>query len=155
MEWFVVVSLITIGLLLIVVEIIFVPGTTVVGFIGFGLSVVGVVLAFRYFGENIGWIVVAASAVAAGIIFVWTFRAKPWQQFALKTAIKSKVNEGMHEGLQPGDEGVAKSALRPSGKAELRGRIVEVTTQGDYLESGTHIKVIKISPYQILVQTIN
>jgi len=154
MEWFIVISLLALGLLLIVVEVIFVPGTTVVGFFGFGLMLVGAFLGFRYFGNDIGWIIIGASAICSAIVFVWIFRAKPWQQFALKTAIKSKVNEGIHEGLHAGDEGVTTSALRPSGKAELGGRIVEVTTQGAYLESGTRIRILKISPYQILVETL-
>jgi len=154
MEWFIVISLLALGLLLIVVEVIFVPGTTVVGFFGFGLMLVGAFLGFRYFGNDTGWIIIGASAVFSAIVFVWIFRAKPWQQFALKTAIKSKVNEGIHEGLHAGDEGITTSALRPSGKAELGGRIVEVTTQGAYLESGTRIRILKISPYQILVETL-
>lgn len=153
MEWFIVISLLALGLLLIVVEVIFVPGTTVVGFFGFGMMLAGAFLGFRYFGNDIGWIIVGASAVSSAVIFIWIFRAKPWQQFALTTAMRSKVNEGIHEGLQAGDEGIATSALRPSGKAELGGRIVEVTTQGSYLESGTRIRIIKISPYQILVET--
>lgn len=154
MEWFIVLSLLALGLLLIVVEVIFIPGTTVVGFFGFGLMLVGAFLGFRYFGNEVGWMIIGASAASSAIVFVWIFRAKPWHQFALKTAIKSKVNEGIHDGLHAGDEGVTTSALRPSGKAELRGRVVEVTTQGGYLESGTRIRIIKISPYQILVETL-
>ena len=154
MEWFIVISLLALGLLLIVVEVIFVPGTTVVGFFGFGLMLAGAFFGFRYFGNDVGWIIIGVSAISSAIVFVWIFRAKPWQQFALKTTIKSKVNEGIHEGLHTGDEGVTTSALRPSGNAELHGRIVEVTTQGSYLESGTRIRILKISPYQILVETL-
>jgi len=155
MEWLTLISLITIGLILMVVEIIFIPGTTIVGFIGFALIILGIVLGFRYFGDETGWMIVGFSTALSAIVFFWTFRAKPWQQFALKTTIKSKVNEGIHDGLLTGDEGVATSALRPSGKAEVHGRVVEVVTQGGYLESGTRIRIIKISPYQILVETIN
>lgn len=155
MEWFVVLSLIAIGLLLIVVEVIFIPGTTLVGFMGFGLLLLGLSFGFRYFGSNTGWIIVTGTAISSAIIFVWVFRSKPWRQFALKTSIKSKVNEGIHDGLIAGEEGIAMSALRPSGKAALGGKVVEVTTQGSYLESGTRVRIIKISPYQILVETIN
>jgi len=154
MEWFIVISLLALGLLLIVVEVIFIPGTTVVGFFGFGLMLAGGFLGFRYFGNDVGWIIIATTAVFSAAVFFWIFRAKPWQQFALKTSIKSKVNEGLHEGLHAGDEGIATSALRPSGKAEIGGRIVEVTSQGSYLERGTRIRIVKISPYQILVETL-
>ena len=54
-EWLTVSSLILLGLSLIVAEIIFVPGITVVGLIGFACMVVGIGLSFRYFGNNTGW----------------------------------------------------------------------------------------------------
>ncbi|MCA4900510.1 MAG: hypothetical protein ING88_17180, partial [Cytophagales bacterium] len=46
MEWVTIATLILIGLVLIVIEILFVPGTTVVGFVGFALMLVGVALTF-------------------------------------------------------------------------------------------------------------
>ena len=155
MEWFVVLSLIGLGLLLIVVEVIFIPGTTVAGFIGFGLLLLGIYLSFTYFDGSTGWIVVSSTAASSGIIFYWMFRSKPWKQFALKTSIKSKVNEGIFDGLNIGDEGMAVSTLRPVGNAEIAGKTVEVTTFGSYIQSGTRIKVIKISSNQILVEPIN
>ena len=155
MDWFIVLSLISIGLLLIVVEVIFVPGTTVVGFIGFGLLILGVWLSFQYFDNATGWTVIGSTAFASALIFYWVFRSKPWKQFALKTSIHSKVNEGSHDGLKEGDEGIAISVLRPMGKAEIAGKTVEVTTLGNYIQNGTPIKILKISSSQILVEPLN
>src|SRR3954463_13998889 len=121
MEWFVVLSLIAMGLVLMVVEIIFVPGTTVVGFLGFGLIIFGIILSFNYFGDSTGWIVFGGTAVASAILFIWTFRSKPWRLFSLKTTIQSKVNEHLFDDLNPGEEGITTSALRPVGKANLQG----------------------------------
>ena len=155
MEWYLVLTLIGIGLLLLIIEIIFIPGTSVAGFIGFGLIVVGLLLSFNYFGSSAGWIVVGGTAVAAGLIFFWTFRTKPWRQFALKSSIQSKVNEGETAGLEAGIEGKTVSALRPMGKAELAGKMFEVTSLRGYIESNTKIRIIKVSPNQILVEPLN
>ena len=154
-EWMTVISLILFGLALLVAEIIFVPGTTLVGLLGFIFLVVGVSLSFNYFGREVGWITVGCSAVAAGVLVYFAFKSNLWGRFSLKTSIKSKVNEGALDGLTLGEEGVAMSALRPSGKAELKDKTFEVRTQGAYVDSGTRIRIIKILSNQIIVEPIS
>jgi membrane-bound ClpP family serine protease len=155
MEWYLILSLIAIGLLLLIIEIIFIPGTSVAGFVGFVLMLTGVWLSFSYFGKSTGWIMVGGTAAASGLILFWTFRTKPWRQFALKSSIQSKVNEGATDGLQVGTKGKTVSALRPMGKAELDGKLFEVTSTGGFVESGTEIRIIKVSSNQILVEPLN
>ena len=154
MEWMIVVSLILFGLLLLMVEVIFVPGTTVVGVAGFVFVVLGIGLAFRYFGSDIGWIATGGAALAFGVVFYFSFKTNVWKRFSLKSSIKSKVNEGETENLVTGEEGIAISALRPVGKAELTSRIYEVKTQGQYIDSGTRIRIVKIISNQIFVEPI-
>ncbi len=116
-EWITLLSLIILGLGLILVEIIFVPGTTLVGLVGFILLAIGVGLGFRYFGGQVGWTIAGVTAVTSGVILVYAFKANVWGRFSLKSTIDSKVNEGELDGIFAGAEGVALSALRPSGKA--------------------------------------
>jgi membrane-bound ClpP family serine protease len=154
-EWMTVISLILFGLALLVAEIIFVPGTTLVGLFGFVFLVVGVSLSFNYFGREIGWTTVGGSAVAAGVLVYFAFKSNVWGRFSLKSSNKGKVNEGELDGLTLGEEGVAMSALRPSGKAELKDKTFEVRTQGAYVDSGTRIRIIKILSNQIIVEPIS
>lgn len=154
-EWITVISLILFGLTLVVAEIIFVPGTTLVGLFGLVFLVVGVSLSFNYFGREIGWITVGGSAVSSGFIVYFAFKSNLWGRFSLKSSNDSKVNEGKLDGLTLGEEGVAMSALRPSGKAELKDKTFEVRTQGAYVDSGTKIRIIKILSNQIIVEPIS
>jgi membrane-bound ClpP family serine protease len=154
-EWMTVISLILFGLALLVAEIIFVPGTTLVGLFGFIFLVVGVSLSFNYFGREIGWITVGGSAVAAGVLVYFAFKSNLWGRFSLKSSNDGKVNEGELDGLAAGEEGTAISALRPSGKAELKNKMFEVRTQGAYVDSGTRIRIIKILSNQIIVEPIS
>lgn len=153
-EWFTVISLILFGLALIVAEIIFVPGTTLVGVVGFVFLVLGAGLSFNYFGSNTGWTVTGGTAVASGLILYYAFKANVWGRFSLKSTNTGKVNEGELEGIVEGTEGVALSALRPSGKAELGNRTFEVRTMGNYVESGTRIRVMQIISNQIIVEPL-
>lgn len=151
-EWATVISLILFGLILIVVEIVFVPGTTLVGVFGFLFLIVGVGLSFHYFGNNLGWLTVGGSSVASGLILYFSFRANVWKRFALKSTLQSKVNEGELDGLRPGQEGIALSALRPVGKAEVDSRTFEVKTLGGYVSTGTKIRIVQILSNQIIVE---
>jgi membrane-bound ClpP family serine protease len=153
-DWMIVLSLTFFGLALLIIEIIFVPGTTVVGLLGFLFMAIGVGLSFKYFGSEVGWTTVGGTAVASGVLLYFSFKSNLWGRFALKTTSEGKLNEGEMDQLAPGQEGVAVSALRPVGKAELNSRMVEVKTLGEYVDSGTRIRIIKILSNQIIVESI-
>lgn len=153
-EWSTVISLVLFGLLLLIAEIIFVPGTTVVGLIGFVFMAVGVGLSFRYFGSETGWTIVGCTAVASGGLFYLAFKTNVWGKFALKSSIDSKVNEGELDELQPGQEGIALSALRPVGKGDFSNKTYEVRSNGEYLEAGTRIRIVKVLSHQIIVEPL-
>ena len=154
-EWITVLSLILLGISLVVVEIVFVPGTTVVGVIGFGLSIIGVVLSFRYFGTTIGTTTATGTTVVSAAILYFTFKSNVWGRFASKATMASRVNEEEMRDLVEGAEGIAVSALRPIGKAEVNGKVYEVKTFGGYLETGARVKVIRIHSHQVIVEQIN
>lgn len=51
-----------------------------------------------------------------------------------------------------GKEGVAVSELRPVGTAEIDGERVDVTTDGEYLTSGTPIRVVRADNMKVVVR---
>jgi len=155
MEWAIVVSLIVFGLALIVAEIVFVPGTTLVGVIGFAFMILGVGLSFRYFGSTVGWVTVGVTGVSSAVVLYYSFTSNVWGKFSLKTSSNSKVNEGELDQLSVGVEGQTTSTLRPVGKAEINNKTYEVKTSGEYLETGKRVRVTKILSNQIFVEPIN
>jgi membrane-bound ClpP family serine protease len=154
MEWIVVLSLLLLGLSLVVIEVIFVPGTTIVGVAGFVFIVVGVGLSFRYFGNSAGWLTAGGSTIAAGLSLFFSFKAGVWERFSLKNTMDGNVNQGEVDNLKAGTEGIALSALRPFGKAELQDKTYEVKTMGNYLDAGTRIRVTQILSHQIIVEPL-
>lgn len=154
MEWLTVISFILVGIVLIVAEIILIPGTTIVGIIGLGVTVAGVVMSFNYFGKPEGWIVTGVTGVITVSLLYWSMRTNAWDRFSLKESINSKVNEGQLLGLTAGEEGSAISALRPMGKAEFKGKQYEVTSLGHFIENGTKIKIVKIVSHAITVEPL-
>lgn len=153
-DWIAVIVLIFFGLGFIIAEIIFVPGTTLLGLLGLVFTITGVVLSYLSFGGGIGTVVLAITIILAISILIYSFKSGVWERFALKSAINSKFNEGDLTGLQVGEEGIAISALRPMGKADFRDKIFEVSTFGNFLPSGTRVRVVSIKNHKIYIEPI-
>lgn len=154
-EWSIVILLVLLGLALVIVEVIFIPGTTLVGVGGFISIIVGIILSFKYFGAETGWLTLGASTAASGGLLYVAFRTDVWKRFALNTSIDSKVNEIEQIKFVAGMEGMALSALRPIGKGEFGGNTAEVRTVGEYVAAGSRIRIVKVSSTQIIVEIIN
>lgn len=154
MEWITVVALVILGIGLIVVEVIFVPGTTIVGIMGFCCAGVGVYLGYDYFGNTTGSIILAVSAVVGfGAVF-YSFRSEAWQRFSLKGENKGRYNEDFKIVLAVGQEGTTISSLKPVGKAMFNEQTVEVKSQGGYVEENKKVRVIKLETNKIIVEPI-
>lgn len=151
-EWVTILALVAMGIILILVELIFVPGTTIVGIFGLILCAVGVFLGFDYFGTQTGWLVLAGTSLVGVIAIVAGLRSGSWQKFALKRAMESHVNDDLQPRVVVGDVGVTTSALRPIGKAEIADQLMEVRTIGDYIDSSEKIKVVAIEDGKIIVE---
>jgi membrane-bound ClpP family serine protease len=152
--WLVVALLIALGLLLVLIEIVFIPGTTVVGIVGVIMTLAGVIFGYREFGTTNGHLILSGTAVAFGLLVYYSFRSNAWSKIALKTTIDSRNNEGFLESFAVGEEGVCVSVLRPMGKAEFGKRVVEVSSLGDYIESGTRVRIKEVSVAGIIVEQI-
>lgn len=153
--WIIILSLLLIGLALIIVELIFIPGTTVVGLLGLIFTITGIVISYSHFGNDIGFYILLATIATTAVAVFYSFRSGAWSRFSLKSSNDGKVNEGMIENLHVGDEGMTLSTLRPFGKASFNDKIMEVKTAGDYVEQGQKVKIIHIELNQITVQPIN
>lgn len=153
--WIIIVALLAIGLALIIAEIIFIPGTTLVGVLGLVFAVAGIVISYQHFGSEVGlYILIRMGLITAGTIY-YSLRSGIWSKFSLKTSHKAKVNEGLVAELMIGDEGKTLSTLRPVGKARFKEQEYEVKTLGDYVDHGMPIRIKLIMSNQIIVEPIN
>jgi membrane-bound ClpP family serine protease len=152
--WVIIVALLAIGLGLIIIELVFIPGTTVVGLLGLIFAIVGIVISYRHFGSDVGLYILLGSSATALITLFFSFRSGAWTRFSHNSSIDSKVNEGMVKGLNVGDEGTTRSDLRPVGTAEFGDKNFEVRTTGAFLGTGTKVKIVQIQSNQIFVEPL-
>ncbi|GJM30582.1 MAG: hypothetical protein DHS20C17_32170 [Cyclobacteriaceae bacterium] len=152
--WISVLLLIFCGVILVIIELIFVPGTTVLGILGVVAMVGGVYVSFGSFGNTTGLWVLAGTITFSILALVYSLRAGTWQRFALKSSIDSKVNENEKSDLRIGMKGKLVSDLRPMGTAEFADKLYEVQTSGNYLEAGNNVEIISLSDNKIVVKPI-
>jgi membrane-bound ClpP family serine protease len=155
MEWITVILLLIAGIVLLVVEIIFIPGTTIIGLIGGALMVFGIIIGYSKFGPVAGTIILSGALITGGVVTFISFRSGVWSRFALKSTNTAKVNDDIEIEHLLGAEGVTLSALRPYGKAEIYESTYEVKTLGNYLTAGTKIRVTEVDKdHKIYVEQI-
>ena len=153
--WIIIISLLLIGLALIIVELVFIPGTTVVGLLGLIFAVVGIVISYSHFGSAVGFYILLGTLATTLVALFYSFRSGAWKKFSLKSSMKSKVNDGIMDTVSIGDEGITLSTLRPVGKAEFKSRTFEVKTSGNYVERGEKVRITQIELHQIVVEPLN
>jgi membrane-bound ClpP family serine protease len=153
--WIIIIILLLIGLALVIIELVFIPGTTVVGLLGLIFSITGIIISYKHFGSDVGFYILISMLLATLLALFYSFRSGSWSKFSLKTSNKNRVNEGMAASLAIGDEGRAVSTLRPIGKADFKNQQFEVKTKGDYVEHGTRVRITQIELTQITVEPIN
>ncbi|MEQ9300813.1 MAG: NfeD family protein [Cyclobacteriaceae bacterium] len=155
MEWLFVLGLILLGIGIIIVEVIFIPGTTIVGILGFIISIYGVYLGYEYFGTPTGHFIFAGGFLATTIAIVGAFKSGAWDRFSLKESMDGRVNDDYQVDIEVGDIGESVSSLKPIGKGIFRDQVMEVRTNGDYIRESNKIKVIRVDGRKIFVEPLN
>jgi len=131
--------LIFVGLLLVLLEILVIPGL-VVGIAGFALIVFSVWEAYHVYGSPTGHYVLAGTLVFSILSIALVFKSNTWNKLMLKTKISSKVNEIDETSIHTGDIGKSISRICPAGKAVFNNEFFEVHTNGDFIDPDIAVK---------------
>nr|WP_170865165.1 NfeD family protein [Hymenobacter psychrotolerans] len=142
------------GLLFLAAEVVFIPGTTIVGLIGFGLLAAGVWFAYRDFGSATGHILLVSSLAVTGLLVYIGLKPKNMARVALTDVNNSHVRDARLPDVQPGTTGRALSALRPAGTVLFEENRREVTTRGEFVPAGTEVRVLRIEQNRIVVESV-
>jgi membrane-bound ClpP family serine protease len=152
MSFTVIAALIIIGLIFLLLEILVVPGTTVVGIVGFILMGIGIWQTYIVYGVPIGHYVLGGSLVLTIGALALSLRAKTWNHAMLHTELTGKANVFDETLIKPGDTGKAVSRLVPMGKAYFNGDYYEVRSSGEFIDQETELIVTKIEFNKIFVK---
>ncbi len=155
MEWLIILGLMLLGTFLLVAEIIFVPGTTIVGILGFIFSAYCIYLGYDYYGPSTGTLILIGGLILNVVALVIAFKGKSWERFSLKGTMTGKFNDDFKPDIKVGDHGKTISSLKPIGKAMFADDIIEVRSNGGFITENIEIEVLRIESSKIIVQPVN
>ena len=149
------------GVLLLAAEVLVIPGFGVAGVLGLAAIIFAI---FRIFEERSISVLSYTTLFAAALLGLafWLFPNKRFGGFlTLSTRLSSELNAdlgGAHASNNLYDlvnqEGVATSDLRPAGVARFGEARVDVVTEGDFIGSGTPVRVLRVEGNRVTVRAV-
>ena len=154
-EWLLVLTLIVIGFILLLIELLIIPGFGLTALMGLLSLIVGSYIAYTKLNFLIGLI----TSLGSLIIIVLSLKLFPktgiWRKLRLEKAETKKDDFQVSIkdlGALIGKEGISITPLRPSGTATIDGKRIDVVTEGIFLPKDTKIKVISVEGNRVVVR---
>jgi len=164
-NWEIVVFII--GILLILFEILVLPGhgiSMIVGIILVGIGLVFALLDNNYFSfENVkipdlsSSVLTVLSGTFMGMVFVLFLSSRigekgMFRKIALVTDLASSESADREVRLLVGKSGKAMTVLRPSGKVIIDNEVYDAVSNQGFIDSGTTVTVVKFENMQVYVE---
>ena len=155
------VALLFIGFFALFIEL-FIPALGIIGGIGIILAIASTVVAYRNFGSQVGIYFLAGTLIGVPLLVVIGLRLFPKTPLGRWLILRKseKSNEGFtahnnerYTGLL-GKEGVTLTLLRPSGMVKIDGEKYSVIAEGELIEAGRKVRVIRVEGNRIVVRKV-
>jgi membrane-bound serine protease (ClpP class) len=175
------VALFILGILLLVLEFFVLPGFGVAGFAGiiciiaglFGMLIKNPPDRLPWPRDALAWneftwgVIGLALGFTGFLIVVWLFskylpKIKLFSGLSLVPSMQRQGGqmqvsmtssyESRRAGVKAGDTGEVVSKLRPTGRAKFGEALVDVVAEGDFLDKGTKVEIIKIHGNRVVVR---
>ena len=153
--------LIGIGILLVFIELLILPGFGAAGVPGCLLILIGIGVTWREFGFQMALTYTGATLIGViplAIIGLSVMRATPAGNTFILRKTQNKA-EGFHappSGLETlvGKSGKTLTPLRPAGAALISGHRVDIVTEGEFVPAETEIEVILVEGSRVVVRSL-
>lgn len=149
-----IVALVISALLLLLVELFVIPGSSLAAILSAVCLAWAVAYAFINIGSMAGIITLIIALILGFCVLSVFMRSKTLDKVALKEDISATVDRSAAEQIRVGDKGVAITRLALIGNADINGHVVEVRSASGFLNEKTPVEVIRISDNEIVVQEI-
>lgn len=149
-----------VGLGLIVLEA-FMPGFGLPGIAGVILHVIAVVVTWINLGPvaALGMTIISLSVITIAISMSLRSVANGKLSKSKIVLNETESNEAGYRASEDmqvflGKEGVTTTVLRPTGMAEFDGVRLNVVSEGEFIQSGAKVQIVRVEGSRVLVRTI-
>lgn len=171
------VTLFVVGLLFIGAELFVFPGFGIAGFTGIVLTLGSLVMASRRFvlpesdadllslSVDVLTVLGAFAGLLVALLFLSQYigeipglsrlTLQPQAAGEMPVDVAPTTQLPAWQMVDVGDEGSTLSSLRPSGKVQVGEKIVDVVTEGDYIDAGERVRIIAKQGSRVVVRSIS
>lgn len=153
-------ALILLGVVAILVET-FVPAFGLIGIVGGGGSIItAIVLTYTHRGPADGTLVLFSAILIVPFAVAWGLRLFPRTPIGRRLILSTaESHEGGYTAYPKveydrlaGAEGLTLTPLRPAGLARINGKKYSVVSAGEYIETDTAVRVVRVEGSRIVVR---
>ncbi|MBN2487137.1 MAG: hypothetical protein JXB34_14280 [Bacteroidales bacterium] len=155
MPTYIIISLIILGIVLLMVEFLVIPGVTVAGIAGTIFIVGGIIVAYFFKETRTANIITISTLSLLVLAIALGFKSKTWEKFGLKSEIDSHASADIAEVYKVGDKGKTISRLAPIGTVLINGTIVEAHSLGGFIDPGKDVVIVRTEKNKLFVELIN
>lgn len=148
-----IIMFLVLGVILIALEIVALPGG-VAGLFGAVMLGVGVWQSYLAWGSTVGNTVLVVSSALIILFLVFFLKRRTWQRFSLGEEIDSRTNTEA-VGVNVGDRGRTISRLAPTGKALIGGKQYEVHAINAFIDPDCTVEVVAVEGYRVDVREVS
>lgn len=146
-----IIAIILFGILLLVLEILVLPGL-IAGIIGAIFLITGIVMMYKNFGNVYGNVTLVSTLALTIGSLIYALKSKAWLRYSLKDTVDGKVIDLQSSAITEGTIALATSALRPMGSVLINNIKYEAQTNGEYIEANTEVIVVKVLSNKLVVK---
>ena len=150
-----IITLMTLGVMFVIVELFLMFGSVKVGTIGIIFQALGIWMLYQSYGSYYGNIALVTSVLSAAILLAISLRIMSKREVGLTdTLTDAKVNVIDTQKVKVGDVGIAHSDLKLGGRIQIKGEIYDAESIDEFIDDGTKIMITKVNSHQIFVKAI-
>ena len=148
-------GLVFLGMVLLFIEVVLVPGVGIVGVAGVGLLVWASATIWGAYGAVFGLLSVLISG-AVVLFGTWKLsQSKLGRKMILEAQLDEEISSSSSLQHLRGKTGITLSVMRPGGAVEVDGkRIDAVATNGQWVEAGVQIEIVDVQTNNIFVEPV-
>ena len=149
-----IIALVISALLLLLVELFVIPGSSLAAILSAICLTWAVAYAFINISALAGIITLMIALILGSCVLITFMRSKTLDKVALTEEVSSTVDRSVAAQVQVGDKGYAVTRLALIGNAEINGHVVEVRSADGFLNEKTPVVVTCVTDNEIIVQKI-
>lgn len=144
--------LIVVSALLLVVELVLLPGITVAGLMSMAADCAAAYLAYLYHGYT-GLIAAVIGIIVCSVIATTlSLRRRTWRMLSLESEIDGQSQSSPQDELRVGQRGTSVSRLAPGGKVRFGDTLFEARAREGLIAPGVEVEVTGFDNFTVIVK---